>query len=192
MHLKCLRDAIAATNATGTAPRWFTPALELFTTALGSLGSGFDILYANLRGLQWAPLPQYWRTTLRLWADLNTSYGTTKWKRNITTMPLWYNIYFTFGKAKTPLAEVSKKTIGTLKALGFNRLQDFVYYHGAYVTVDLLLSLLPMEIFDRPASRTRLISDTMARFNLILPSDDPLPGPTRSVLVEAACHEWSL
>ncbi|KAE8960574.1 hypothetical protein PR001_g30327 [Phytophthora rubi] len=32
----------------------------------------------------------------------------------------------------------------------------------------------------------------MARFNLILPSDDPLPGPTRSVLVEAACHEWSL
>ncbi|GMF65554.1 unnamed protein product [Phytophthora lilii] len=58
MHLKCLQDAIAATVQTGSAPRWFLPALTLFTTALSPLGEGFDVLYANLSGLMWNPIPK--------------------------------------------------------------------------------------------------------------------------------------
>ncbi|KAI9916877.1 hypothetical protein PsorP6_017828 [Peronosclerospora sorghi] len=50
MHLKCLRDGMVSTNTMCRAPRWILPALELFSTALGSLGEGFDILYANMRG----------------------------------------------------------------------------------------------------------------------------------------------
>ncbi|KAI9905223.1 hypothetical protein PsorP6_014184 [Peronosclerospora sorghi] len=141
MHLKCLRDGIAATNARCVPPRWLSPALELFTRALGPLGVGFDILYATMKGNQWSCLPSFWKTTLRQWADLHTSYGTTQWK-------------------------------------------PFVQ--------DILLELIDVTAFVRPASRTRLINDTMARFNLILPQHDPLHGPMRSSLVESACHAWSL
>jgi exonuclease III len=192
MHLKCLRDGIAATCATNMVPRWMSPAVELFSAALGSLGHGFDILYANMKGLKWSCLPDFWSTTLRLWADLHLSHGSTDWKAFAQVMPFWYNFHFAFGKTKLPLADVSKATIGTLKALGFNRLQDFVDRYGDFATEDLLLELLHVEDFERPASRTLLISATLARFNLISPPDGPSFGPLRPIQVESATHGWSL
>ena len=49
MHLKSFGDAITATCKQCTAPRWMTPALSLFSIALGSQGTGFDILYAVVK-----------------------------------------------------------------------------------------------------------------------------------------------
>ncbi|CEG47527.1 Reverse transcriptase domain [Plasmopara halstedii] len=112
MHLKTLKDGIASTCELSIVPRWFTPALQLFTRKLGSVGTGFDILYAHMKGEQWNKLPDYGKSTLRVWAELHTTHDSTNWKWFVQVIPLWYNVYFTFGKAKTPLAEVSKSTIG--------------------------------------------------------------------------------
>ncbi|KAK1928964.1 hypothetical protein P3T76_015604 [Phytophthora citrophthora] len=190
-HLKCLRDGIAAANEAGQAPRWLLPALEIFSDALGSLGYGFDILYADMKSTQWSGIPEYWRSTLRLWADLQTSHGTTNWRDFTQFMPLWFNTHFTFGKGKLPLSMVSKETNSALKALGFVRLHDFVEQFGDFATAELLSTLLDEEDFSRPASRTRLIKDTIARFGLIVPQEGPHYGPVRSTLVESACHGWS-
>ncbi|KAK1928369.1 hypothetical protein P3T76_016160 [Phytophthora citrophthora] len=199
-HLKCLRDGIAAANEAGQAPRFtgiskgglgLLPALEIFSDALGSLGYGFDILYADMKSTQWSGIPEYWRSTLRLWADLQTSHGTTNWRDFTQFMPLWFNTHFTFGKGKLPLSMVSKETNSALKALGFVRLHDFVEQFGDFATAELLSTLLDEEDFSRPASRTRLIKDTIARFGLIVPQEGPHYGPVRSTLVESACHGWS-
>ncbi|KAI9914589.1 hypothetical protein PsorP6_007600 [Peronosclerospora sorghi] len=107
-------------------------------------------------------------------------------------MPFWYNLHFTFGKANSPLSDVSKPTNSALKSLGFSRLQDYVDRYGNYVTKEILLRLLDVSTFARPASRTRLVTDTMTRFNLLLPQDGPRYGPMRSPLIESACHDWSL
>ncbi|KAI9916870.1 hypothetical protein PsorP6_017827 [Peronosclerospora sorghi] len=87
-------------------------------------------------------------------------------------MPFWYNLHFTFGKANSPLSD-----------LGFSPLQDYVDRYGTYVTKEILLSLLDVSTFARPASRTRLVTDTMTRFNLLLPQDGPRYGPMRSPLM---------
>ncbi|KAI9910854.1 hypothetical protein PsorP6_010814 [Peronosclerospora sorghi] len=192
MHLKCLRDGMVCTYTMCRAPRWILPALELFSTALGSLGESFDILYANMRGTRWYGLASFWRMTLRLWADLNDTYGTTNWKPFVQVMPFWYNLHFTFGKANSPLSDVSKPTNSALKSLGFSRLQDYVDRYGTYVTKEIILNLLDVSTFARPASRTRLVTDPMTRFNLLLPQDGPRYGPMRSPLIESACHDWSL
>ncbi|KAL7693620.1 hypothetical protein Plhal304r1_c003g0010211 [Plasmopara halstedii] len=52
VHLKTLRDRIASTCELNAVHRWFTPALQLFTRTLGSLATGFDILYADMKGEQ--------------------------------------------------------------------------------------------------------------------------------------------
>ncbi|KAL7693619.1 hypothetical protein Plhal304r1_c003g0010201 [Plasmopara halstedii] len=89
-------------------------------------------------------------------------------------MPLWYNVYFTFGKAKTPLAEI-----------------NFVERYGCFATQDLLNSLLQVHQFASPASKTRLVSDTIARLNLICPPHRPIYGPTRPIHIECATHGWN-
>ncbi|TDH72015.1 uncharacterized protein CCR75_000122 [Bremia lactucae] len=191
MHLKTLRDALAAIYASNQSPRWVTPALHLFTKAMSSLGAGFDILYAPIKGHQWTDLPDFWRSTLRIWATQHMIHESTVWKRYSQVMPIWYNRYFTFGKAGTPLAEVSKSTIGSLKALGVNRLQDFLEFHGGFATKELLYTLLPSSVFARPASRTRLVNDTLARLNLITPPIGPIYGPFRPPAIECATHAWA-
>ncbi|TDH73464.1 hypothetical protein CCR75_002060 [Bremia lactucae] len=140
MHVKTLRDALAAIHTSNQSPRWVTPALHLFTKAMSSLGAGY-----------------FWRSTLRIWATQHMIHESTVWKRYSQVMPIWYNRYFTFGKAGTLLAEVSKNTIGSLKALGVNRLQDFMECYGDFATKELLYTLLPSSVFARPASRTRLV-----------------------------------
>ena len=65
MHLKSLGDAITATCNNCAAPRWMTPALSLVSMALGSQGTGFDILYAVVKG-KWDYLPAFWYYTLQL------------------------------------------------------------------------------------------------------------------------------
>ncbi|KAF4135669.1 Reverse transcriptase (RNA-dependent DNA polymerase) [Phytophthora infestans] len=189
-HLKCLRDGIATVVSTSAEPRWMAPALALFSMTLGSLGTGFDILYANMKGGQWSSLPQYWRSTLKLWSDLQVSHGTTDWKPFAQVMPFWDNIYFTFGKAKRPMSDVSADTIVRLKELDFRRLQDYVDFNGTYVTPDLLEMLLDDADFARPRSKKRLVNDTVRRLSLITPGDGPYYGPHRPTKVESACHGW--
>ncbi|CAI5717091.1 unnamed protein product [Peronospora destructor] len=58
MHLKSLCDAISATCTHCAAPRWMTPALSLFSIALSSQGTGFDVLYAVVKGT-WIHLPDF-------------------------------------------------------------------------------------------------------------------------------------
>ncbi|POM73524.1 Pollike protein [Phytophthora palmivora] len=59
MHLKSLKDAIATTCTRSAPPRWFGPALALFTEGLGPQGHGFDILYAVMKG-KWDAIPDFW------------------------------------------------------------------------------------------------------------------------------------
>ncbi|KAG3151228.1 hypothetical protein C6341_g16618 [Phytophthora cactorum] len=167
-HLKCLRDGIAATVSTSAEPRWMAPVLALFSVVFEPLGEGFDILYANMKGGQWSLLPQYWRSTLKLWADVHVWHGTTNWKNFAQVMPLWNNIHFTFGKAKTPLSG------------------DYVDFNGTYATADLLRMLLDDDDFARLSSMTRLVNDTMRRINLIIPRDSPYNGPYRPSKIESA------
>ncbi|KAG4051538.1 hypothetical protein PC123_g13257 [Phytophthora cactorum] len=149
-HLKCLRDGIAATVSTSAEPRWMAPVLALFSVVFEPLGEGFDILYANMKG------------------DVHVWHGTTNWKNFAQVMPLWNNIHFTFGKAKTPLSG------------------DYVDFNGTYATADLLRMLLDDDDFARLSSMTRLVNDTMRRINLIIPRDSPYNGPYRPSKIESA------
>ncbi|KAL7993104.1 hypothetical protein Plhal703r1_c82g0173921 [Plasmopara halstedii] len=145
-----------------------------------------------MKGGYWNHLPDYWRSTLKLWAALHSSRGTTNWKLFAQTMPFWDNLHFTFGKLKAPLRNVSPETVNKLMELGFNRLQDFVDFNGTFATADILRLLLNEDDFARPSSLTRLVNDTIRRLSLIIPGDTPHYGPSRPYKIEAACHAWSL
>ncbi|KAI9913254.1 hypothetical protein PsorP6_006239 [Peronosclerospora sorghi] len=154
-------------------PELDSSALELFSTALLAHSAKFSTFYTLICAEFAGPAFRH--------------FGERPY-----IMPFWYNLHFTFGKGKSPLSDVSNPTNSALKSLGFSRLQDYVNLYGTYVTKDILLSLLEVSTFARPTSRTRLVTDTMTRFNLLLPQDGPRHGPIRSPPVQSACHDLRL
>ncbi|KAL4094292.1 hypothetical protein PRIC1_009954 [Phytophthora ramorum] len=145
-----------------------------------------------MKGVQWNELPAFWNFTLKDWTSLNISHGSENWKRFVQVMPLWNNTHFVFGKLRRPWCKMNADTIHTIKALGFNRLQDWVDHHGSYLTKELLDQLLNVEDFTEPRFRTGLINDTVKRFSELLPDPGPYHGPTLPAPIQSACHDWAL
>ncbi|RLN96798.1 hypothetical protein BBJ28_00020081 [Nothophytophthora sp. Chile5] len=193
-HLVSLRDAISVATRLSKAPRWIMPALALFSSVLGTLGTGFDILYANIQGdksrtCSWQSLPDFWYDTLLAWGKLHAAHGISSWQEFTQVMPFWDNFCFLFGSTKRPMHRLSIHS-SRLQQRGFCRLQDFVDYTGSYPTHELLDALLEDADFARPASKTRFIRDTLRRLNLLVHQDGPFFGPTLPRSIESACHSW--
>ncbi|KAI9917452.1 hypothetical protein PsorP6_012982 [Peronosclerospora sorghi] len=186
MHLKSLGDAIAATVRRCAAPRWMTPALSLFSKALGTQGEGFDILYALVKG-KWSFLTDFWFSTLHLWTDLNIARGSSKWKCYTQTAPFWNNFNLLFGKTKRPMVKLSKHN-SLLQAHGLCRQQDFAERSSNYATQEYLYDILDVEAFPRPASKTLFIVQAIPRLTLLQSHDSPMFGPVLPSLIESARH----
>ena len=151
MHLNSLVDSVASTCTHCAIPYWMTPATSLFSMALGSQETGFDILYAAARG-SWNYLPDFWIYTLRLWTDLHMACETTDWKKLSQTAPFWNNFHLLFGSTHRPLIKLSIHN-ALLLTHGRCRQQDFVEVSTSYATHDFLENLLNVDNF--PAQRRR-------------------------------------
>lgn len=195
-HLTCLRDAVHHTAQHHRAPRWFEPALHSFDKSLNGLGRGFDIMYADIprtrtRTSQWAALHEFWFETLLTWRRLQDNAGVPHLAAMAQVAPIWNNFWLVFGATKRPMFKLSRHNVSLITA-SYTRLQDFVDRHSNLPTHDIINTILTAyDDFERPASKTRFVNETMARLGVIT-SPLPLQGPTFPTHVEAAHHPWHL
>lgn len=194
-HLSALRDAMSATAISTQVPRWFQPALYSFDSALQGLGRGFDILYAAIpttrnRTSQWTTLSEYWYSTLLTWRRLLETAGISHATTMAHVMPIWSNVWFLFGSTKRSVHQLSRHNASLINQ-GYVRLQDFAMVHGCYPTKETLtLAVSSYDGFERPASRTRFVNQTVSRLQMLTPSSLPRFGPHFSPQTEAAHHPW--
>ncbi|CAH0475294.1 unnamed protein product [Peronospora belbahrii] len=79
-----------------------------------------------------------------------------------------------------------------VKDLGLCRQQEFVDVSSTFASSAYLKSILRVEDFPRPASKTRFITEVIPRLNLLVNHDSPSFGPVFPRLIESARHDWSI